>query len=204
MRSDDASIPARQDRRKERTRSALIEAAQTLISNAEDAQASIQTITDLADVGFGSFYNHFTSKQELFDAAAAAAVDDYFAWLDERLPDDTDPVARLLASVRLTGRLAHERPALATVLGRRLALLDDDADPRRQRIQNDLRAAMEVGGTLPDTLEFGILVTATLGAILAVLRRALTLTPDETVEAADILAAVVLRIVTPDSRHPSS
>lgn len=187
--------PARQDRRKERTRAALIEAAQHLLAEGDDAQASIQTITDRADVGFGSFYNYFSSKEELFEAAATAAIDDYLRWIEARLPDDIDPVTRLVESVRQTGRLALDQPRIAAILTRRLPLLVVNDDPRGQRVRADVRAAMIVAGVVPETLEFDIRVTAALGAILAVLRRAITLSPDEIAEAADVLAQAVLRLL---------
>jgi AcrR family transcriptional regulator len=189
MPSTNAPPPGRQDRRKERTRAALLEAAQHLLSEGGDAHASIQAITDLADVGFGSFYNHFSSKEELFEAASAAAVDDYLRWLDEQLPEGVDPVTRLIENVRRTGRLALEQPRTAAILARRIALLDDD--PRGQRIRADVRAAMAVGGAVPENLEFDILATAALGAILAVLRRTMTLSAAETADAADVLAQAI-------------
>ena len=54
--------PTRLDRRKARTRQALIDAAVRLIAEGRGERASIQEITDAADIGFGSFYNHFDSK----------------------------------------------------------------------------------------------------------------------------------------------
>ncbi|MGZ5404175.1 MAG: TetR/AcrR family transcriptional regulator, partial [Nocardioides sp.] len=57
----------RLDRRKARTRSALIAAAQTLIAEGR-TNAPILEITQAADVGMGSFYNHFETKEELFEA----------------------------------------------------------------------------------------------------------------------------------------
>ncbi len=196
MSAPDPPPPARQDRRKERTRAALIGAAQRLLAEGQDAHASIQAITELADVGFGSFYNYFSSKEELFDAAAATAVDDYLRWLDERLPNGVDPVARLIENVRQTGRLALEQPRIAAILTRRLAMLDDADDPRRERISADVRAAITAGGALPQTLEFDILVAAALGAIMAVLRRTISLSPGETAEAAEVLAQAVVRLLS--------
>lgn len=196
MGSADASLPARQDRRKERTRAALIGAAQQLLSEGGETHASIQAITELADVGFGSFYNYFSSKEELFDAAATAAVDDYLHWLDERLPEDIDPVDRLMQNVRQTGRLALEQPRIAAILSRRLPVLDHGGDPRGERIRADVRAAMAAGGAVPETLEFDILANAALGAIMAVLRRTISLSPAETAAAADVLAHAVLRMLS--------
>lgn len=192
--------PARQDRRKERTRAALIDAAQQLVAAGDDAHSSIQAITDLADVGFGSFYNYFSSKEELFDAAAASAVDEYLGWLDEHLSDGADPVTRLVESVRHTGRLALERPRTAAILTRRLALLDNQGDPRGERIRADVHAAMMNGGAAADTPEFDILVTAALGAIMAVLRRTISLSPAETSDAADVLAPAILRLLGVEPR----
>jgi AcrR family transcriptional regulator len=37
-----------------------------LIAEGRGERASIQEITEVADIGFGSFYNHFASKEELF------------------------------------------------------------------------------------------------------------------------------------------
>ncbi|HEV8175708.1 MAG TPA: TetR family transcriptional regulator, partial [Actinoplanes sp.] len=51
----------RLDRRKARTRQALIDAAAGLIAEGRGERASIQEITEAADIGFGSFYNHFDS-----------------------------------------------------------------------------------------------------------------------------------------------
>jgi len=199
MRSADAPSPARQDRRKERIRAALVGAAQRLISEGKDAGAGIQAITDLADVGFGSFHNYFSSKEELFDAATSAAVDDYLNWLDERVTEGADPVTRLIDNVRHTGRLALEQPRVAAILARRIPLLEDVHDPRARRIRADVRAVMTAGGAAQETLEFDILVTAALGAIMAVLRRTISLSAVDTADAAEVLAQAVLRLLSPPS-----
>ena len=201
MPHDIASFPPRQDRRKERTRAALIAAAQQLIRDNNDLHASIQAITDLAGVGFGSFYNHFSTKEELFEAAISAGVDDYVSWLDEQLSNHADPTTRLFESVRRTGCLAIEQPQLATLLGRRLLVFRSESHSLGQRVRSDVVAAMSDSPVTADGLEFEILMTAALGAIQAVLRRALTLTPEETVKAADVLAHAVLRILVLEAQN---
>lgn len=55
----------RLERRKQRTRAALIKAAQTFIA-AGKVNVPVLEITQAADVGMGSFYNHFDSKEQLF------------------------------------------------------------------------------------------------------------------------------------------
>ena len=64
----------RLERRKQRTRAALIKAAQAFIA-AGKLNVPVLEITQAADVGMGSFYNHFESKEELFDAAVAEVLD---------------------------------------------------------------------------------------------------------------------------------
>ena len=66
--------PNRLDRRKARTRAALIHAAQAFIA-AGRTNVPILEITQAADVGMGSFYNHFQTKDELFHAAVEDALD---------------------------------------------------------------------------------------------------------------------------------
>src|SRR5215469_12754742 len=61
---------SRLDRRKAQTRQALIDAAVRLIAEGRGDRASIQEITEEADIGFGSFYNHFDSKEQLFQTAS--------------------------------------------------------------------------------------------------------------------------------------
>ena len=62
----DAPRVSRLDRRKARTRQAMIDAAVRLIAEGRGDRASIAEITEEADIGFGSFYNHFDSKEQLF------------------------------------------------------------------------------------------------------------------------------------------
>ena len=64
-RTGGARPQSRVERRKAQTRQKLITAARAMLASDTAAQASIQEITDTADVGFGSFYNHFSSKAEL-------------------------------------------------------------------------------------------------------------------------------------------
>jgi AcrR family transcriptional regulator len=58
----EAPSASRLDRRKARTRQALIDAAVRLIAEGSGEGASIQEITDKADIGFGSFYTTSPAK----------------------------------------------------------------------------------------------------------------------------------------------
>src|SRR5579871_2418042 len=95
----------RLDRRKARTRRALIDAAVRLISEGRGDRASIQEITETADIGFGSFYNHFSSKEELFQTASEEVLEAWAQMLDAVCAGIEDPAEVFALSLRISGRL---------------------------------------------------------------------------------------------------
>ncbi|WP_410816830.1 TetR/AcrR family transcriptional regulator [Micromonospora sp. 050-3] len=107
--------PNRLERRKAHTRSALIRAAQTFIA-AGKPNVPILELTQAADVGMGSFYNHFDSREQLIGAAVEDALDRYGALLDELTVGLDDPAHVFAQSFRLTGRLHRRQPELSKVL----------------------------------------------------------------------------------------
>jgi AcrR family transcriptional regulator len=134
----------RLERRKMRTRAALIRAAQTFIA-AGKLNVPVLEITQAADVGMGSFYNHFDSKEQLFQAAINEALDAHATLLDSLTGDHEDPAETFARSFRLTGRLFRRRPELSRVLlNSGLALISSDRGlaPRALR---DIDAASRAG-----------------------------------------------------------
>ncbi len=82
MTNPNGTAENRLERRKMRTRAALVRAAQTFIA-AGKFNVPVLEITQTADVGMGSFYNHFDSKEELFQAAVNEVLDELGAILDK-------------------------------------------------------------------------------------------------------------------------
>ncbi|MBO1332600.1 TetR/AcrR family transcriptional regulator [Streptomyces sp. VRA16 Mangrove soil] len=111
------SEPAnRFERRRARTRQALIGAARQILAETGESAASIQDIAERADVGFGSFYNHFSTKNDLFDAAVGDALEEYGQLLDSYTADLDDPADVFATSVRLTLRLAATHPEITQIV----------------------------------------------------------------------------------------
>jgi AcrR family transcriptional regulator len=133
----------RLERRKARTRSALVRAAQGFIA-AGRQNVPILELTHAADVGMGSFYNHFDSREQLFRAAVEDALDRYGTVLDELTVGLDDPAHVFAQSFRLTGRLHRRSPELSKVLltnGLALAGSDKGLAPRARRdIEDGVRA----------------------------------------------------------------
>jgi AcrR family transcriptional regulator len=143
MAQQTGQTPNRLERRKASTRAALVRAAQGFIA-AGRINVPILEITQTADVGLGSFYNHFETKEELFQAAVADAIERHGALLDELTAGMGDPAHVFAQSFRLTGRLHRRSPALSKVLlsnGLFLAGADSGLAPRARRdIVNGVRA----------------------------------------------------------------
>jgi AcrR family transcriptional regulator len=168
----------RLDRRKARTRAALIRAAQTLIAEGR-THVPILEITQTADIGMGSFYNHFETKEQLFEAAVEDVMDGYGQLLDELTRGIEDPAEVFACSYRLTGRLQRREPELSRVfLNNVLRLLSADTGlaPRARR---DIQAAVEADRFKVQDLD--VAVTLAAGVLLA-LGQLLQDQPDRDVE----------------------
>jgi len=158
----------RLDRRKARTRQSLVDAAIRLIAEGRGDRASIQEITQEADIGFGSFYNHFESKEQLFQTASEEVLERWGQMLDAACVGLDDPAKVFAVSLRISGRLAWTHPDVAGFIsGAGLELLDA---PRglAPRALRDIRAGQAVGRfsvSDPD-----IALSAVAGGLLGLLR----------------------------------
>lgn len=186
-----AEPPSRLERRKQRTRAALIRAAQRLIAEGK-VNVPVLEITRVADVGMGSFYNHFDSKEQLFEAAVADVLDAYGAMLDRLTESIDDPAETFATSFRLTGRLFRRRPQESEILlanGPALLSSDRGLAPRALR---DIRAGVEAGRFRVDDPELAL---AMAGGALLGLGKLLRDDPDrDDARAADSVTENVLRL----------
>lgn len=105
----------RSDRRRERTREKLVTAARALIASNGVAGLRIAEITDRADVGRGSFYNHFDSKEALVEAVVADSLRGLAERVLAELPQGDSAVAASAADRQFI-RLATDDPDLARLL----------------------------------------------------------------------------------------
>ena len=164
----DAPRPTRLDRRKARTRQALIDAAVELIATGPGDRASIQEITDAADIGFGSFYNHFDSKDELFATASAEVLERWGQMIDRACAGISDPAEVFAVSFRISGRLGWTHPDIARfITGSGLSLLDARTGlaPRALR---DIRAGQDAGCFV--ALDADVALSAAAGGLIGLLR----------------------------------
>ncbi|MBF6620201.1 MAG: TetR/AcrR family transcriptional regulator [Patulibacter sp.] len=105
-----ASAPDRHARRRETTRAKLIAAAKTLIARQGADVTRIQEITDEADVGFGSFYNHFDGKDAIVEAVLAETIAAQAAEIGTLTAEIEDPAEVIAAAHRFFVRRARSDP----------------------------------------------------------------------------------------------
>ena len=183
-------VPSRQERRKSRTRDAIVQAARELLV-AEGPEVSIQAITERADVAIGSFYNHFDSKQDAFVAVALDVLAEFEADLAVRTTGITDPAEVPCVGVRLILRLPETHPEAAEVfvaIGSGLPAVPRGYSPMFER---DIKEAITAGRLHARNLQTLMLMVAGGYQRLLTLR---LLNPDVGPEIADEFAQTMLEM----------
>lgn len=138
------SSDSRVGRRRQRSRAALVHAAQLFLADGRQ-NASIQELTDEADIGFGTFYTHFASKDELFEAALRDAIEAHGTFIDLVTSQLPDPAERFAVGVRVSCRSQQVSPLLVrTVLqsGTQVLMRDEGLVSRARA---DIEEAMAAG-----------------------------------------------------------
>ncbi|MBA4285088.1 MAG: TetR family transcriptional regulator [Xanthomonadaceae bacterium] len=97
-------------RRKRETREKLLEAAFRLMAERGMDAVAINEITEAADVGFGSFYNHFESKEAIYAAVMDAVFEEFGDALDRLVKNIEDPAELISVCVRHTILRARREP----------------------------------------------------------------------------------------------
>ncbi|MZG16357.1 TetR family transcriptional regulator [Streptomyces sp. SID5914] len=190
-----ASAPPRNrfERRRAETRQALIRAARQILAESPNANVSIQAIAERADVGFGSFYNHFASKSDLFDAAVTDALEEYGQAIDDHLGEIEDPAEIVAASFRLSVRMADSHPEIMQILRYRgLEQIHSDHGLAPRALRDLERGAASGRFTLTDSL---VALTAMGGALLGLLELRFAKPELKGDETAERMAETVLRML---------
>lgn len=162
----------RAERRRLRTRAALLAAAREVFASQGVGAVTIQEITDAADVAKGSFYNHFDSKDAILRALVEEILADLGRGLDVLSEPLRDDPARVVAvCLRHTLRAFVEDPTLgwfALRAGDAIAVSDVALGAYGRR---DIRRGIESGRFRFDDLE--LVLTMIGGGTEALLRKRL-------------------------------
>ena len=93
--------PGLRQRKKQRTRDELLEAAQQLFLRQGYARTTVDEITAVVDVSQRTFFRYFANKEQVALALLADGTDDFIDYLRAR-PSDENPLEALRAATRET------------------------------------------------------------------------------------------------------
>jgi AcrR family transcriptional regulator len=161
-----ATLESRGSRRKRETRERLLDAAFRLMAERGMEAVAINEITEAADVGFGSFYNHFASKEAIYAALIDAVFETFGDALDELVRDVTDPAEVIAISIRHTLVRARRDPLWGQFLVREG--MSEHARTRGlgPRLLRDIRKGVEAGRFKVPDPEMALMTVG--GGVLAV------------------------------------
>ncbi|WP_394281568.1 TetR/AcrR family transcriptional regulator [Corynebacterium sp.] len=186
-----SSTPNRQARRRAETRAKLLKSAYSLLSEKGGADTTVADITAGADVGTGTFYNHFSSREEIFQTTAEESLEKVGQSLDVSVSRLHDPAEVWSASLRYLVRYAlSERvwgwffvnmgaahPALMSTFG-----------PRAHR---DLSRGVKEGRMMIDDID--VAVVCAFGALYGTIQKGLTMDSHQSLDST--FARAMLRMV---------
>ena len=152
-------------RKREKTRARLLEAAKRVMAGKGVEATTIAEIAAAADVAPGTFYNYFTTREEILDAVATSLVEEF---------------RRVMSAIQRTVDDPAERISIAI----RLFLRDQTRDIIRERIVKEGLARKRF--RLPSTRAVGDLITGTtVTALRSILEGRLSL--DVAAEVAELV-----------------
>ena len=160
-----AQPEAKTDRRRARTRAALLQAGQALFAAQSVDAVSVDDIVLAADVAKGSFYNHFTDKDALAREIAALVRAEAEAEVDEANAGVADPASRMARGQAVFVRFAARNPERARAMMRLHAGATLPNAPMNRGLRADVEAGLASGLFHGVTLETGLLMAMGMGMI---------------------------------------
>jgi AcrR family transcriptional regulator len=172
-------------RRRRETRSRLLVAALKLMAEKGMEGVAINEITEAADVGFGSFYNHFESKEAIYAALLDWVFKDFADAMERVLGEISDPAEVIAVSVRYTMLRALREPVWGQFLvregfsarsvdhglGRRLLRdIRKGIAAKRLNVADPLMSFVSVGGTTLGAISIGLQLGSPQGQQSAILK----------------------------------
>ena len=146
----------------------LIEAASAVIADRGVDGLRLRELADRADVGFGSFYTHFESKEELVKAVVADLLQDLTGAIIERAAVNDDPARVAAEAHRQFIRFAYEDPPRA-----RLIVQLDHADALLETATHPILVPVLESGLATGRftgVDVEVAVSFIVGATIAVMR----------------------------------
>lgn len=164
-------VSRRTDRRKVKTRAALLDAGRSLLATRHIDGVSVDEIVATADVAKGSFYNHFTDKDVFareIGAAVRRQVEEAVIRANARV---ADPAATLARGLCVFLRFAIEHRDSAQLLWRLNAGSTMAEAPINRGMREDIARGIKAHRFAAIDVEIGVLLV--MGAVVIAMRHVL-------------------------------
>lgn len=106
-----SASPNRQVRRKQKTRARLIAAANEVFLQKGVENASVTDITEEADVAYGTFYNYFTSVEQIVLASVEQVLHEINDQIQVEPDGSSEPAIQIVSGLRNLFRRVVSEPA---------------------------------------------------------------------------------------------
>ncbi len=161
----------RVERRKARTRAALLSAARQLFASQGMEQTTIAEIAERADVATGSFYNYFATKEALLEAVLEEELSRQRVLLRSRQDQVDDPAEKISIAHRHLIRVGKTDPDWAWLILRLDVPYRAAWATLGQAASEDLEEGLRAGRFAVANPELAL--TASGGALFAVIHEQL-------------------------------
>ncbi len=166
--------PNRFERRRQRNRAALLEAAIALFQRQGVRATKLEEICEQADVSARTFFNHFETREHLYRAIAEQRAAQLAALIVARADEPGDFGGKLSHMFAGIGAYLSERPAWREMVGEMLALGAEGAGDANRTIDAAIRhfvAAGVAAGEVDDRHGVDVLADLLRGGLTVTLSR---------------------------------
>lgn len=181
----------RREKRAETTRKNLMWAARQLMASGGPDSITIQSITKIADIGQGTFYNYFANRDEVIDAVILAEVESLGSRLDRLTAGMSDAAEIYAYSLRHLMRTAVTDPVWGWMVVRMGIAQQGLLSQLGPRAARDIKIGIDSGRFKVENLE--VATAMTFGSLLAVMRDYLR--SQTKVDPSNVYAENLLRMV---------
>jgi len=107
-----------------RNRVALLRSTQKVLAEI-GPDATIEQISEMAEVSVSTIYKHFENKDVLFATATIEAMRDWELWVDQFLSTAREPLEELVLPMRALLRIPQTHPLYARMIANNLSAIPD-------------------------------------------------------------------------------
>jgi len=137
--------PSRRERKKKETRAKLIDAIYHLTATQGLESVTIRDVATEADIGLGSFYSYFDSKEALLDEAIVEIMFKSGELIDATVIDFDDPVYKVATAFTMFEKIVRNDPIFGWFLIKVQDYRPELGATMTERLKRDVEQGIEKG-----------------------------------------------------------